>query len=187
MKVIKVCADANHGRNACSTVHIYIYMSVVCWRLVFKVCILLVLIVCVHMLTLGVTHHHHHHHHSSSSLAVTPFRYFDKGDSDEEPDAKKGKLGEEEEEEDDPLEAFMMGIEVCVQWQSGPVGRMVQSDPIPRVSSQSLHSALYGLNFAWCTDHLPSFSPLSSLSLHPSCSTFCSPYLSLHPLLCLLH
>ena len=111
---------------------------------------------------------------------MTPFRYFDKGDSDEEPDAKKGKLGEEEEEEDDPLEAFMMGIEVCVQWQSGPVGRMVQSGPISRVSSQPLHSVLYGLYFAWCTDHLSSFSPPS---LYPSCSTFCSPYLSLHPLL----
>ena len=41
--------------------------------------------------------------------------YFEKGDSDEEPESKKGKVGgeeEEEEEEDDPLEAFMMGIEV---------------------------------------------------------------------------
>lgn len=49
-------------------------------------------------------------------------RYFEKGDSDEEPDSKKGRKGDEEEdEEDDPLEAFMMGIEVQGQclWEGG--------------------------------------------------------------------
>ena len=49
--------------------------------------------------------------------------YFEKGDSDEEPDSKKGKLGDDDdEEEDDPLEAFMMGIEVqekCVCGRGG--------------------------------------------------------------------
>ena len=55
-------------------------------------------------------------------LTAALSRYFEKGDSDEEPDSKKGRVGggeEEEEEEDDPLEAFMMGIEVLGQDQLG--------------------------------------------------------------------
>ena len=63
--------------------------------------------------------------------------YFEKGDSDEEPDSKKGKLGDEEEEEDDPLEAFMMGIEVqgqCVCGRGGLVWAYqgLQQHPLPQ-------------------------------------------------------
>ena len=59
--------------------------------------------------------------HVSPLVALSS--YFEKGDSDEEPESKKGKVGgeeeeEEEEEEDDPLEAFMMGIEV-LGWGEG--------------------------------------------------------------------
>ena len=63
-------------------------------------------------------------------------RYFEKGDSDEEPDSKKGRVGggEEEEEEDDPLEAFMMGIEVLGQDQLGGL--------CSATSSPSAHSVL---------------------------------------------
>ena len=78
--------------------------------------------------------------------------YFEKGDSDEEPDSKKGKLGDEEEEEDDPLEAFMMGIEVqekcvCGRGGSGLGIPGASAAPPPPVNPKC--EAVDGLHMAW--------------------------------------